>query len=42
MTDTVLRVNVAEWGTKKLELGEVPNFEDCHARVAEFYRNLAW
>ena len=34
--------SAAEWDTMKLELGEVPNFEDCFARVSEFYRNLPW
>lgn len=34
--------SAAEWNTMKLELGEVPNFENCFARVAEFYRNLPW
>ena len=38
----VKRRSAAEWDTIKLELGEVPNFEVCYARVAEFYRNLPW
>ena len=38
----VKRRSAAEWETMKLELGEVPNFEDCFARVSEFYRNLPW
>ena len=38
----VKRRSAAEWDTMKLELGEVPNFEDCYARVAEFYRSLPW
>lgn len=32
----------AEWQTMKLELGELPDFEHCFARVSEFYRNLPW
>ena len=32
----------AEWQTMKLELGEVPDFERCFARISEFYRNLPW
>ena len=32
----------AEWQTMELELGEVPIFEICFARVSEFYRNLPW
>ena len=38
----VKRRSAAEWETMKLELGEVSNFEDCYARVSEFYRNLPW
>lgn len=38
----VKRRSSAEWETMKLELGKVPNFEDCYARVSEFYRNLPW
>ena len=34
--------SAAEWETMKLELGEVPNFEDCYARVSVFYRKLPW
>lgn len=32
----------ANWQSMELELGEVPDFEGCFARVAEFYRNLPW
>ena len=32
----------AEWQTMELELGELPNFEECFARVLTFYRNLPW
>lgn len=32
----------ADWQSMELELGEVPDFEGCYARVAGFYRNLAW
>ena len=32
----------AEWETMKLELGELPDFERCFARVSEFYRSLPW
>ena len=32
----------AAWQSMKLELGELPDFEGCFARVAEFYRNLPW
>ena len=31
-----------DWQTMKLEVGELPDFEDCFARVSEFYRNLPW
>ena len=32
----------AEWQTMILELGDVPDFERCFARVSEFYRSLPW
>ena len=31
-----------DWQTMKLEVGEIPEFEDYFARVSEFYRNLPW
>ncbi len=31
-----------DWQTMELELGEVPDFEDCFARVSQFYRDLPW
>ncbi|MEQ8749016.1 MAG: nucleotidyl transferase AbiEii/AbiGii toxin family protein [Amphiplicatus sp.] len=31
-----------EWETMKLEVGEIPEFEPCYARVSAFYRNLPW
>jgi len=38
----VKRRSKAEWNTLKLELGELPEFEICFARVREFYRELPW
>ncbi|TCP38060.1 nucleotidyl transferase AbiEii/AbiGii toxin family protein [Rhodovulum marinum] len=38
----VIRRAKEEWDTLGLEIGEVPNFEDCFARVDEFYRSLPW
>ena len=32
----------ADWGSMKLELGELPDFETCFARVLKFYRTLPW
>ncbi len=32
----------AEWQTMSLELGELPNFEECFECVSKFYRNLPW
>ena len=32
----------SEWDTMELELGELPDFEGCFARVCEFYRSLPW
>lgn len=31
-----------EWKTIELEVGEIPEFEDCYANVSEFYRSLPW
>ena len=38
----IKRRSGADWHTMKLELGEVPDFEDCFARVSQFYRDLPW
>ncbi len=32
----------AEWSTMELELGELPDFEDCFELVSDFYRSLPW
>ena len=32
----------AAWDSMKLEIGEVPEFEGCFARVSGLYRNLPW
>lgn len=32
----------ADWETLALELGELPEFEACYARVRQFYRALPW
>ena len=32
----------ADWRSMELELGEVPDFEDCFTRVSGFYQNLPW
>jgi len=32
----------ANWHTLELELGHVPEFDDCFQRVSEFYRSLPW
>ena len=32
----------ADWKSMKLELGELPDFDDCFSRVLQFYRNLPW
>ena len=31
-----------DWNTMKLELDDLPLFEDCYERVATFYRSLPW
>lgn len=32
----------AKWETMELEVGEIPDFEVCYARVSGFYENLPW
>lgn len=32
----------AEWESMELEIGDLPNFDDCYARVADFYATLPW
>lgn len=32
----------ADWDTMQLEIGELPDFEDCYRRVAEFYVGMPW
>ena len=32
----------AAWNTMEIELGKLPDFEGCFARVCEFYRSLPW
>ena len=32
----------ADWEAMELELGELPEFEECFARVLSFYRELPW
>ncbi|MCB9958933.1 MAG: nucleotidyl transferase AbiEii/AbiGii toxin family protein [Rhodospirillaceae bacterium] len=31
-----------DWHTLRLEIGEVPDFDACFARVEEFYKSLPW
>ncbi len=31
-----------DWNTLKLELDDLPDFEDCYRKVAAFYRSLPW
>lgn len=38
----IKRRSGADWQTMELELGQVPDFEDCFARVSQFYRDLPW
>lgn len=38
----IKRRSGADWHTMKLELGEVPDFENCFARVSQFYKDLPW
>ena len=32
----------AEWESMELEIGELPSFDECYARVADFYFALPW
>ena len=32
----------AEWDSMELEIGDLPDFDDCYERVAEFYSKLPW
>ena len=32
----------AEWNTIDVEVGDLPEFEDCFGRVRTFYRMLPW
>ncbi len=32
----------SDWETMKLEIGELPVFDDCYSKVTEFYRSLPW
>lgn len=32
----------AKWETMELEVGEIPDFEGCYARVSKFYESLPW
>ena len=38
----IMRRAGADWNSMELELGTIPDFEDCFARVALFYRDLPW
>ena len=31
-----------EWEAMELEVGELPDFEDCYSRVSRFYKDLPW
>ena len=43
LDDSEVRLRSArDWDTMKLELDELPKFEDCYGRVAVFYRSLPW
>ena len=32
----------SQWNTMRLELDDLPAFEDCYSRVADYYRSLPW
>lgn len=43
LQDPVIRSRSAsDWDTMKLEIGQLPAFDDCFRRVAEFYAEMPW
>ena len=38
----IKRRSGADWATMELEIGALPEFEECYARVLTFYRKLPW
>lgn len=38
----IIRRAREEWETLTLEIGDLPDFDSCFARVDEFYRSLPW
>ena len=34
--------SAAEWDTMKLEVGDLPDFEESYQQVANFYKSLPW
>ena len=32
----------SEWGTLRQEIGELPDFDECFAKVEALYRSLPW
>lgn len=32
----------ADWNSMKIEIGQLPEFEDCYRRVSEFYTGMPW
>lgn len=38
----IIRRAKEEWDTLALEIGEVPDFDECFARVDAFYKTLPW
>lgn len=43
LDDEVIKsMAAADWNTLKLEVGNIPDFEECYRNVANFYRALPW
>lgn len=39
---TIIKHAKSEWETLKLEIGELPDFDECFKKVNAFYRSLPW
>ena len=40
--EEIIKRAKSEWETLSLEIGKLPNFDDCFVKVNAFYRDLPW
>lgn len=40
--EEIIRRAKSEWHTLELEIGEVPDFDECFHVVTQFYKSLPW